>query len=49
MTYASSSIFLNSSYTDALKTIKQIIDSWKHHGDLINDYNKYHRCKTVLT
>ena len=49
MTYASSSIFLNSSYTDALKTIKQIIDSWKHHSGLINDYNEYHRCKTVLT
>ena len=48
MTYASSSIFLNSSYTDALKTIKQIIDSWKHCG-LTNGYNEYHQCKTVLT
>ena len=49
MTYASSSIFLNSSSTDILKTIKQIIDSWKHYGDLISNYNEYHRCKTVLT
>ena len=49
MTYASSSIFLNSSYADALKTIKQVIDSWKHHDIFINDYNEYHRCKTVLT
>ena len=50
MTYASSSIFLNSSYTDTLKTIKQIIDSWKHHvGLTANNYNEYHRCKTVLT
>ena len=49
MTYASSSIFLNSSYTDTLKTIKQIIDSWKYHDGIINDYNEYHRCETVLT
>ena len=49
MTYASSSIFLNSSYADALKTIKQVIDSWKYHDIFINDYNEYHRCKTVLT
>lgn len=48
MTYASSSIFLNSSYADALKTIKQIIDGWKICG-LANNYNEYHRCKTVLT
>ena len=49
MTYASSSIFLNSSYTDVLETIKQIIDSWKHYDGLINGYNDYHRCKTILT
>lgn len=49
MTYASSSEFLNSSYKDVLKTIKQIIDGWKHYGCFINGYNDYHRCKTVLT
>ena len=49
MTYASSSEFLNSSYKDALKTIKQIIDGWKHYGNFVNGYNDYHRCKTVLT
>ena len=50
MTYASSSEFLNSSYIDTLKTIKQIIDYWKNCAFTpANNYNKYHKCKTVLT
>ena len=52
MTYASSSEFFNSSLTDCLETVKEIIDRWERwglYGLALNGIDGNYICKTVLT
>ena len=52
MTYASASEFFNSSLTDCLETVKEIINRWERwglHSIALNGIDGNYVCKTVLT
>ena len=52
MTYASANEFYNSSFTDCLDTIKEILSDWDYYGierACLERKKGYYKCETILT